>query len=59
MTNAQIQVERSLGAARASNALPAGTPAPEFALKCTPELRAIDQFAKEGGIDLWRETSEL
>jgi hypothetical protein len=23
------------------------------------ELRAIDQFAKEGGIDLWRETSEL
>jgi L-glyceraldehyde 3-phosphate reductase len=25
----------------------------------TEELRAIDQFAKEGGIDLWREISEL
>jgi L-glyceraldehyde 3-phosphate reductase len=29
---------------------------PEFT---AAELSAIDQFAKEGGIDLWRETSEL
>ena len=26
---------------------------------CADELSAIDEFAKEGGIDLWREISAL
>jgi peroxiredoxin len=37
MTNAQTQAAMSRETARASRALPPGTPAPEFALKSTPD----------------------